>query len=197
MPPSKDGMIDMAPPSVLGSDARSASLANIRLRIADRDVSGACGRSGDGGTRRCGAPFHPTAARLGRASAGLAWSGVHRRGCVLPARSRQVPESARARGQIGRGGGAAMGAPGTWAVKARPQRQAPRAGSRPGPRSLARHDLEQRVRDRGDPGGIWRLALDAAARSRSPPSGKTRPTRWGRVTGRDPGSSGMTILARA
>ena len=197
MPPSKDGTIDMAPPSVLGSDARSASLANMGCGFSDRDVSGAGGREGDGRNRRCGCSLLADRRhRLGgrrlalRGARSNAWT---ERGAPR-ARSRN---SARSRGQIGRGGTAQRGdgCAGTCAVEASTAKTGAEGRLAPGP---ARPRRDPRVGDRGDPGWIWRLALrrrrvQGRHQAATPPPDPLGPT----LTARDPGSSGMTILARA
>ena len=200
MPLSKGGMIDMAPPSVLGSEARSASLANAGCGFPIGTSLALAAETGQPAQTVRMLPFLPTAGPLGRASAGLAWSTVQKRGCALRARLRPVPEfrslpaSDWARRAVPRWARPAHGpAVHRW------RRRAPRAGLRPGPAkdSLGQPGIvsSRSRRSRRD------LAPDFPTPRRFPSrrqAARRRPIRLGpTVTPRDPGSSGMLILARA
>ena len=119
MPPSKDGMIDMAPPSVLGSDARSASLANMGCGFPIWTSLVLAAETGTAGTDGADAPFSPDG---GTACAGVGWpcvvSGSNAWMCAAGplAPGPGIPLAPGVR--LGDAGGAAMGMPGTCAVKA-------------------------------------------------------------------------------
>src|SRR4029079_6282562 len=118
-PPSKDGMIDMAPPSVLGSDARSASLANMGCGFPIGTSLALAAETGTPGADGADAPFSPDG---GTAWAGVGWpcvvSGSNAWMCAAGplAPGPGIPLAPGVR--LGEAGGAAMGMPGPRAVPA-------------------------------------------------------------------------------
>ena len=134
MPLSKAGMIDMAPPSVLGSEARSASLANTGCRPPIGTSLALAAETGTAGTDGPDVPFSPDG---GTAWAGVGWpwvvNGSKARMCAAGplAPSPGIPLAPGVR--LGEAGGAAMGVPGTCAVKASTAKTGAEGRLAPGP----------------------------------------------------------------
>ena len=174
----------MAPPSVLGSEARSASLANTGCGLPIGNIAGACKRDGDSRHRRCGRSLLARwRHRLGGrrlALRGQRLISVHGR---CGPRSRPVPaRRSRQASDWAKRAARRWARPAPAPSRHRRRRPAPRAGLRPGPpRRSAGTTPEQRVRDRGDPRGIGRLAL----RSRGAFEVAAKRQRPGRSAGTD------------
>ena len=169
MPLSIAGMIDMAPPSVLGSE-RGRRRRQRRLRFRDRHVSGACSRDGVSRHRWFRRlPYSPDGADLLGGRRLVAWSTAQ---CVdvgcgpACARSR---DSARCRRRSVSQAAPAMGAPGTWAasIAGEDGRRGQAARAPPGTRTASPASSRSR-RSAGNRAPDF----DDAALSKEPPSGR-------------------------
>ena len=124
----------MAPPSVLGSEARSASLANAGCGFPIGTSLALAAETGTAGTDGPDAPFSP--------DGGTAWAGVGWPCVVSGSKAWMCAAGPLAPGpgiplapgvRLGETGGAAMGAPGTWAGSASTAKTGAEGRLAPGP----------------------------------------------------------------
>ena len=173
----------MAPPSVLGSDARSASLANTGCGFPIGTSLALAAETGTTGTEGPDVPFSP--------DGGTAWAGVGWPCVVSGSKAWMCAAGPLAPGpgiplapgvRLGEAGRRSDGC--AWNLRGQSidseHRRRRQAGAR-ACETLDRQTPEQRVGDRGDPGGIWRLTF----RRRGTFQVATKRQRPGRPAGAD------------